>query len=78
MAAVGLGREAIRPYLVNGVHMACENSPTSVTLSGDTDKVNAIVETIKHDFPDVFVRLLQVEMAFHSRKLCYYMPQNFS
>ena len=70
MAAVGLGREAVKPYLVNGAVIACENSPASITLSGDTDKVDAIVERIKHGFPDVFVRRLQVEMAFHSRKSC--------
>lgn len=74
MAAVGLGRDAVRPYLVDGVVIACENSPASITLSGDMDKVDAVVESIKHDFPDVFVRRLQVEMAFHSRTLWQLSP----
>lgn len=69
MAAVGLGRDAVRPYLLDGVVISCENSPASVTLSGNTDKVDAVIESIKHSLPDVFVRRLQVEMAFHSREL---------
>ncbi|RYP44832.1 hypothetical protein DL768_008731 [Monosporascus sp. mg162] len=66
MAAVGLGRDSVRPYLVDGVVIACENSPLSVTLSGDEEGVDAVVERIMHDSPDVFARRLHVEMAYHS------------
>jgi acyl transferase domain-containing protein len=57
MAAIGLGRDEILPYLVPGVVIACDNSQLSVTISGDTEQ------------PSVFARLLRVEKAFHSRKL---------
>ncbi|UKZ55581.1 Type I Iterative PKS [Trichoderma virens] len=42
MAAVGLGREDVTTYLQDGVVMACENSPKSVTLSGDVDRLDEI------------------------------------
>jgi acyl transferase domain-containing protein len=71
MAAVGLGRDAVQPYIIDGVVIACENSPVSVTLSGDNDKINLVVDQIKHDFPDVFARRLRVEMAYHSRR-CFF------
>ena len=67
MAAVGLGRDTVRPYLIDGVVIACENSPVSITLSGDKEKIDFVVEQIKHDFPGVFARPLRVEMAYHSR-----------
>jgi len=67
MAAVGMGRETVMPYLVDGVVIACENSPNSVTLSGDEDILGKVLEHIKHDSADIFVRRLKVEMAYHSR-----------
>ena len=69
MAAVGLGRDDVGPYLVDGIVIACENSPVSITLSGDKDKIDAVIERILHDSPDVFARRLRVEMAYHSRML---------
>ena len=69
MAAVGLGKAGVRSYLVDGVVIACENSPISITLSGDKDKIDTVVERIKHDSPDIFARRLRVEMAYHSRTL---------
>jgi acyl transferase domain-containing protein len=68
MAAIGLGRDEILPYLLPGVDIACENSHCSVTLSGDTDGVEKVIETLKTEQPGVFARLLRVEKAFHSRK----------
>ncbi len=69
MAAVGLGREGVQLFLEEGVAIACENSPSSVTLSGDADRVDAAIAEIREEAPDVFVRRLQVEMAYHSRTL---------
>ena len=66
MAAVGLGREAATPYLRDGVGIACENSPKNVTLSGDNDKLDEVIEKIKADNPDCFARRLRVERAYHS------------
>ncbi|KAL7934550.1 putative polyketide synthase [Trichoderma chlorosporum] len=70
MAAVGLGREEVTPYLQDGVVMACENSPKSVTLSGDADNLDVVISSIKKDMPDCFARKLRVERAYHSHHMC--------
>ena len=69
MCAVGLGRAQVAPYLVEGVVIACENSPSSVTLSGDKVELNNVAAAIKAALPETLVRHLKVEMAYHSRKL---------
>lgn len=68
MAAVGLGAEEVRPYLVEGVKIACENSPNSTTISGDREALDSLVSTIQRKSPDVFIRALQVDNAYHSRE----------
>lgn len=68
MAAVGLSTEEAKGYLLDGVVVACENSQQSVTLSGDKEAVEKICHNIQADNADVFVRLLKVEMAYHSRE----------
>lgn len=67
MAAVGLGPKEASGYLVDGVVVACENSPTSITISGDKDKVVEVISKIKSECPDTLTRLLKVDMAYHSR-----------
>ncbi|RAH44629.1 KR-domain-containing protein [Aspergillus brunneoviolaceus CBS 621.78] len=37
MAAVGLGKTQVAQFLLPGVSIACENSPSGVTLAGDID-----------------------------------------
>lgn len=71
MAAVGLGRSDVEPYLADesSVVIACENSPQNVTLSGDTPALEAVIASIKADHPDRLVRLLRVERAFHSQHM---------
>jgi acyl transferase domain-containing protein len=66
MAAVGLGADGLSEFLVEGVVLACENSPNSSTISGDSSKVKEVADAIKQKLPDVFVRVLKVEMAYHS------------
>ena len=68
MAAVGLGKEDVTPYLASAVRIACQNSGSSVTLSGDLDILEKVMSDIKKAKPDVLVRKLQVEMAYHSRE----------
>lgn len=68
MAAVAMGREMVAPYLGKGVVIACENSPSSVTLSGDKKELNSTVVKITAEKPEIFVRHLKVETAYHSRK----------
>ncbi|KAB2570584.1 Hybrid PKS-NRPS synthetase lepA [Lasiodiplodia theobromae] len=69
MAAVGLGRSEMTPLLRDGVVIACENSPSSVTISGDEDQLEACIEGIKSAKPDTFVRRLKVDMAYHSHHM---------
>ncbi|KAJ2980610.1 hypothetical protein NUW58_g6899 [Xylaria curta] len=69
MAAIGLGSDDIQPYLVDGVVVACENSPSNTTLSGDEDKVLQVLQAVKSDHPEVIARRLQVDMAYHSHHM---------
>ncbi|KAF2462908.1 uncharacterized protein BDR25DRAFT_298851 [Lindgomyces ingoldianus] len=69
MAAVGLGWEETQQYLVPGVITACDNSPSSVTLSGDVDKLTDVVASIKQAQPDVLATVLKVEKAYHSHHM---------
>lgn len=68
MAAIGLGPEDVSKSLVDGVVVACENSPQSSTISGDKEKVMEVIARIKAEMPDVLARPLKVDMAYHSRK----------
>lgn len=69
MAAIGLGRDDAIEYLVPGLVIACENSPQSVTVSGDIDAVDMLIEKLNKERPDILARKLQVDMAYHSRML---------
>lgn len=68
MLAVGLGPDAVRPYLdgvEEHVQIACYNSPRSVTLSGlvpRLEEVRAKLVAQGH-----FARLLLVDLAYHSK-----------
>ncbi|KAM0541306.1 hypothetical protein ACHAPJ_013300 [Fusarium lateritium] len=71
MMAVGLGPDAVQPYLDNlksgKVIIACVNSPVSVTLSGDTTGVEELETLFKAD--EVFARKLVVPVAYHSHHM---------
>ncbi|KAM0421221.1 hypothetical protein ACHAPT_010941 [Fusarium lateritium] len=71
MAAVGLSPLQAKDYMAhvtNGrVVVACINSPSSVTLSGDTPAVDEAVDLIKKD--GHFARKLAVETAYHSHHM---------
>ncbi|KAF5641441.1 polyketide synthase [Fusarium tjaetaba] len=69
MAAVGMGVQGISEYLTDGVVVACENSPESSTISGDAHSVAQVVQVIKQADPDMFARLLKVDMAYHSQHM---------
>lgn len=66
MAAIGMSWEDIEGHLIDKVTIACDNSPRSVTISGDADAVRTVVEDVKRTRPDVLARLLQVDKAYHS------------
>ncbi|KAL9010176.1 MAG: hypothetical protein Q9173_004864 [Seirophora scorigena] len=69
MLAVGMGREAVTPYLTEGLVVACENSPQSVTLSGDRKQINRVAQTITDENPEIFIRHLKVAVAYHSNHM---------
>ena len=66
MAALGMGWEEAEKYLVANVTIACDNAPKSVTISGNLDPVEAVVASVRKLQPDVMVRKLQVNQAYHS------------
>ncbi|KAI0008838.1 hypothetical protein F4779DRAFT_628218 [Xylariaceae sp. FL0662B] len=66
MAAVGMSWEETQKYLVPNVTIACDNSPRSVTISGDSDQVGKVIGNINKSQPDALTRLLKVNKAYHS------------
>ena len=67
MLAVGLGPEALEPYLAKhrgSAWIACYNSPSSLTVSGKRSALEALQDDIKS--AGHFARLLQVDLAYHS------------
>ena len=69
MAAIGLGRTQILPFIVPDVGIACENSDSSVTLSGNLESLEQVMGAIKNQHNRAFMRKLQVDMAYHSGKI---------
>lgn len=78
MMAVGGTPDEIQPLIddlasstsVQGkVSVACYNSPTSLTISGDSTALTALEDELKSRHPDMFCRRLQVDTAYH----CHHM-----
>ena len=71
MMAVGLGADAVEPYLadVKGkVVIACHNSPSGVTLSGDADALETV--KAKLDAKNIFARTVKTNgKAYHSHHM---------
>lgn len=66
MAAIGLGAQDIARYLQPGVTIGCENSPESTTLTGDKETLLKVMEIVQENHPDILVRALTVNKAYHS------------
>ncbi|KAI1139424.1 ketoacyl-synt-domain-containing protein [Hypoxylon sp. FL0543] len=72
MLAVGLGSEEVQRFLPPAddpanllkVCVACENSPNSVTLSGQADEITRIQKLISSE--NIFARVLKTGRAYHS------------
>ncbi|KAL7815980.1 polyketide synthase [Trichoderma aethiopicum] len=68
MLAVGAGagdvRSIIKAQGLQGVTVACENSPSSVTASGDEASVDSLAAELERQ--SIFNRKLRVNMAYHS------------
>lgn len=71
MMAIGMSGEAIQEYtgsLKTGkVVVACINSPSSVTVSGDVAAIEELTEILKDK--SVFFRRLAVDVAYHSHHM---------
>ncbi|KAL1838185.1 hypothetical protein VTJ49DRAFT_2966 [Mycothermus thermophilus] len=69
MAAVGLGAADVARFLHPGACVACENSPTSTTISGDAKAVHKTLASVLAEYPDVLARPLKVDTAYHSHHM---------
>jgi len=78
MAAIGLGVKEASLFLKDGIVIACDNSPNSVTFSGDVEVIDKAIKAIKEAKPDVLARKLKVDMAYHSGQSLVRTTQTFS
>lgn len=81
MMAVGGSKEEVQPLidqvnstpelLQNGsqIRIACYNSPSSFTISGDSRGIELLEQVIREQTPDTFNRRLQVDVAYHSHHM---------
>ncbi|KAL9076207.1 MAG: hypothetical protein Q9157_003764 [Trypethelium eluteriae] len=83
MASVGLSVEGITPYLKNlkssfgtcDVVVACINSPSNITLSGNRYQLQALIRSLEEK--DIFSRMLRVDVAYHSPEMLQLASQYF-
>ncbi|KAI5203359.1 putative polyketide synthase [Aureobasidium subglaciale] len=77
MLAAGIGREDAELHLQNvtvgKAVIACVNSPTSVTLSGDATAIDQI--QVQLELEKVFARKLKVGVAYHSHHMAPFSKQ---
>jgi acyl transferase domain-containing protein len=68
MIAVGAGADTVRPMLkllhTGYATVACVNSPTSVTVSGDLVAIEELEEVLREK--QLFNRRLKIDVAYHS------------
>lgn len=71
MMAVGIGQEAAENYIekldARGATVACVNSPSSTTISGDAAAISQLKDAILAD--GLFARQLKVDTAYHSHHM---------
>ena len=71
MLAVGLGESEITPYMdrlrAGTACIACENSPSSTTVSGDMAAIDELKALL--DDATIFNRKLKVDVAYHSHHM---------
>ncbi|KAK2005280.1 KR-domain-containing protein [Colletotrichum eremochloae] len=66
MATIGLGAGETAKFLGPGAVVACENSPISTTVSGDTDAVQETLRRVAKADTQIRCHTLKVRTAFHS------------
>jgi hybrid polyketide synthase/nonribosomal peptide synthetase FtdB len=67
MLAVGLSEHTVAPYLApyqDKVSIGAVNSPSAVTLTGDSEALETIAKKLEND--EVFNKFLRVEVPYHS------------
>ncbi|KAH6042747.1 hypothetical protein HBI54_128330 [Parastagonospora nodorum] len=75
MLAVGASATDIAPLLervpssLGEARIACINSPSSVTISGDAEAVSEVQRLIEEAYPGTFARRLAVDTAYHSHHM---------
>lgn len=73
MLSVGASEQEVQEYLeglTRGVAgVACINSPRSVTLSGDAEAIDEVIERIVAADKGIFQRKLLVDTAYHSHHM---------
>lgn len=71
MMAVGCTKEEVEPLIAQltkkEVKIACYNSPTSLTISGDVEAIDELQAVMEKS--QTFARKLAVEMAYHSHHM---------
>ncbi|KAI0198106.1 polyketide synthase [Astrocystis sublimbata] len=71
MMAVGLGKHDVERYISNlsssKAVVACVNSPSSTTISGDAPAIMELKQVL--DGEGIFARLLKVDTAYHSHHM---------
>jgi acyl transferase domain-containing protein/NADPH:quinone reductase-like Zn-dependent oxidoreductase len=75
MLAVGAGATEISPLLeripldLGEARIACINSPSSATVSGDARAIGELHKLIEEAHPGMFVRRLAIDTAYHSHHM---------
>ena len=73
MLAVGLSEKEVQPLIADltqgRVNVACVNSPSSITVSGDQPAIMELQAILQGK--EVFVRQLAVEIAYHSHHMTF-------
>jgi len=71
MIAVGVGADIVRSYLDSyppgQMNIACYNSPSSVTVAGDSLSIRQLLRRLNDD--KIFARELPVDSAYHSHHM---------
>jgi NADPH:quinone reductase-like Zn-dependent oxidoreductase len=71
MLAVGSSKDEVAPLIAQlsakAVRIACFNSPTSLTISGDEPAIDELQKLM--DAKQIFNRKLQVDVAYHSHHM---------
>lgn len=75
MMAVGASKDQVTPLLdqicpsLGQAKIACINSSSSITISGDEPAVAVLQALLENEYPGMFVRRLQVDTAYHSHHM---------